>query len=150
MLGTLSLSARRQTSTLSSGVSGSASALSRKGAEALGYETTLIDVFYELGLRMVSLTWNRRNPFADGAAEPDGGGPPSKLWPRARRPGIVGLGIVLDLVHSSEAQIPGTRSSEATCSRARAMRPAGRSYPRRATSRMTSYGHSRSATGYSG
>ena len=75
--------------------------LSMEGAEALGYETTLIDVFYELGLRMVSLTWNRRNPFADGAAEPDGGGPLSNLG-RELVDRIAGLGIVLDLVHSSE------------------------------------------------
>jgi membrane dipeptidase len=75
--------------------------LSMEGAEALGYETTLIDVFYELGLRMVSLTWNRRNPFADGAAEPDGGGPLSNLG-RELVDRIAGLGIVLDLVHTSE------------------------------------------------
>ena len=75
--------------------------LSMEGAEALGYETTLIDVFYELGLRMVSLTWNRRNPFADGAAEPDGGGRLSNLG-RELVDRIAGLGIVLDLVHASE------------------------------------------------
>ena len=71
-----------------------------EGAEALGYETTLIDVFCELGLRMVSLTWNRRNPFADCAAEPDGGGPLSNLG-RELVDRIAGLGIVLDLVHAS-------------------------------------------------
>ena len=80
--------------------------LSMEGAEALGYETTLIDVFYELGLRMVSLTWNRRNPFADGAAEPDGGGPLSNLG-RELVDRIAELGIVLDLVHVERTHILG-------------------------------------------
>ena len=48
--------------------------LSMEGAEALGYDPSLIDVFCDLGVRMVSLTWNRRNAFGDGAAEPAHGG----------------------------------------------------------------------------
>jgi len=75
--------------------------LSMEGAEALGYETTLLDLFHELGVRMVSLTWNRRNPFGDGAAEPEGGGPLSNLG-RELVDRLAGLGIVLDLAHASE------------------------------------------------
>jgi membrane dipeptidase len=74
--------------------------LSMEGVEALGYEPAMIDLFWELGVRMVSLTWNRRNPFADGAAEPGEGG----LSALGRRlvERMVGLGVMLDLVHASE------------------------------------------------
>ena len=59
--------------------------LSIEGMEPLGNEPALIDVFCTLGVRMASLTWNRRNAFADG----DGRGPRGGLSrdrPRARRP----------------------------------------------------------------
>ena len=46
--------------------------LSLEGVEQFGYETWPAETFWELGMRMAGLTWNRRNPFADGAAE-DGG-----------------------------------------------------------------------------
>jgi membrane dipeptidase len=74
--------------------------LSMEGVEALGYEPAMIDLFWELGVRMVSLTWNRRNPFADGAAEPGEGG----LSALGRRlvERMVRLGVLLDLVHASE------------------------------------------------
>ena len=42
--------------------------LSLEGAEPLGYDPWMAEVIWELGVRMMSLTWNRRNPFADGAA----------------------------------------------------------------------------------
>jgi membrane dipeptidase len=75
--------------------------LSMEGVEALGYDPTLIDVFHDLGVRMVSLTWNRRNPFADGAAEPANGGLSNLGRQLVDR--MVGLGgIVIDLVHASE------------------------------------------------
>ena len=50
-------------------------------------------------MRMAGLTWNRRNPFADGAAE-DGG--LSRLG-RALVDELVGLGVILDLAHASPA-----------------------------------------------
>lgn len=74
--------------------------LSMEGMEPLGYDPGLIDVFFELGVRMGSLTWNRRNPFADGAAEPPHGGL-SRLG-RQLVDRMVELGIVVDLAHSSE------------------------------------------------
>lgn len=74
--------------------------LSMEGAEPLGYDPGLIEIMWELGVRMLSLTWNRRNPFADGAAESGAGG----LSRLGRE--LVGrcaeLGIVLDLAHASE------------------------------------------------
>jgi membrane dipeptidase len=75
--------------------------LALEGAEALGYESTLIEVFGDLGVRMMSLTWNRRNPFANGAAEPDGGGPLSNLG-RELIDRISDLAMILDLAHAGE------------------------------------------------
>ena len=46
--------------------------LALEGVEPFGYEVATTDLFWELGLRMAGLTWNRRNPFADGAVESGG------------------------------------------------------------------------------
>jgi len=71
--------------------------LSLEGVEQFGYETWPAETFWELGMRMAGLTWNRRNPFADGAAE-DGG--LSRLG-RALVDELVQLGVILDLAHAS-------------------------------------------------
>jgi membrane dipeptidase len=74
--------------------------LSMEGAEPLGYDPTMADVFWQLGVRMFALTWNRRNPFADGLGEAhDGGlsGLGEALVDRLGR-----LGMVLDLAHASQ------------------------------------------------
>jgi membrane dipeptidase len=72
--------------------------LSLEGVEPFGVETWPADVFHELGVRMAGLTWNRRNAFADGAAEE--GGSLSRLG-RELVDRLVELGVVLDLAHSS-------------------------------------------------
>lgn len=74
--------------------------LSMEGVEALGYDPGLFDVFSRLGVRMVSLTWNRRNPFADGVAEAPHGGL-SELG-KALLARLDGLPVVLDLAHANE------------------------------------------------
>ena len=74
--------------------------LSLEGAEALGYDPWMAEVVWELGVRMMSLTWNRRNPFADGAAESGVGGL-SELG-RQLVDRCVELGMILDLAHASE------------------------------------------------
>lgn len=71
--------------------------LSLEGVEQFGYEVWPAETFWELGVRMVGLTWNRRNPYADGAAE-DGG--LSRLG-RALVDELVELGVILDLAHAS-------------------------------------------------
>jgi membrane dipeptidase len=74
--------------------------LSMEGAEPLGYDPEMADIFWELGVRMFSLTHNRRNAFADGAAEPAHGGLSNlgkKLVDR-----LAAQGAMIDLVHSSE------------------------------------------------
>jgi membrane dipeptidase len=71
--------------------------LSLEGVEPFGFETWPAETFWELGMRMAGLTWNRRNPYADGAAE-DGG--LSGLG-RALVDELVRLGVILDLAHAS-------------------------------------------------
>ncbi len=73
--------------------------LSLEGVEQFGYELWPAETFWELGMRMAGLTWNRRNPYADGAAE-DGG--LSRLG-RALVDELVELGVILDLAHASPA-----------------------------------------------
>lgn len=72
--------------------------LSLEGVEQFGVETWPADLFHALGVRMVGLTWNRRNAFADGAAE--GGGGLSRLG-RELVDRLVSLGVILDLAHAS-------------------------------------------------
>jgi membrane dipeptidase len=72
--------------------------LALEGVEPFGYEVGTADLFWELGLRIAGLTWNRRNPFADGAAEEGG---LSRLG-RSLLARFAELGIVLDLAHASE------------------------------------------------
>jgi membrane dipeptidase len=72
--------------------------LALEGVECFGVETWPADVFHTLGVRMAGLTWNRRNAFADGAAE-DGGGL-SRLG-RELVDHLVSLGVILDLAHAS-------------------------------------------------
>jgi membrane dipeptidase len=71
-----------------------------EGAEPLGYDPRLIEVMWDLGVRMLGLTWNRRNPFADGAAESGAGGL-SRLG-RELVARCADLGIVVDLAPASE------------------------------------------------
>lgn len=73
--------------------------LALEGVEPFGVETWPVDLFWELGLRMASLTWNRRNAYADGANERGG------LSAAGRRlvARMGGLRIALDLSHASEA-----------------------------------------------
>jgi membrane dipeptidase len=74
--------------------------LSVEGAESFGYDPWMAEVFWRLGARMIGLTWNRRNPFADGAAESGNGGL-SNLG-RKLVDLCVELGYVIDLAHASE------------------------------------------------
>jgi membrane dipeptidase len=74
--------------------------LSMEGAEPFGYDPETADIFWELGVRMFALTWNRRNAFADGLAEPPGGGL-SRLG-SALVDRLAQHGAILDLAHASE------------------------------------------------
>ena len=72
--------------------------LALEGVECFGVETWPADVFHTLGVRMASLTWNRRNAFCDGAAEEGGG--LSRLG-RELVDRLVRLGVIVDLAHAS-------------------------------------------------
>lgn len=74
--------------------------LSIEGMEPLGNEPGLIDVFCTLGVRMASLTWNRRNAFADGTAESPVGGL-SRIG-RQLVDRMAALPIAFDLAHANE------------------------------------------------
>lgn len=74
--------------------------LSIEGAEALGSSPELIDAFWALGVRMVGLTWSRRNAFADGSGEPSAGGLSRLGGELVDR--LVALGCAVDLAHASE------------------------------------------------
>jgi membrane dipeptidase len=71
--------------------------LALEGVEPFGYEVATADLFWELGLRMAGLTWNRRNPFADGAADEGG---LSRLG-RTLLGRFAEHGVILDLAHAS-------------------------------------------------
>jgi len=75
--------------------------LALEGAEALGSDVELLDVFFRMGVRMISLAWNRRTMFADGVAERDTGGKLTSLGVRAIAE-MERLGITLDVSHLSE------------------------------------------------
>lgn len=78
-----------------------------EGADPLVDDISLIEVFYKLGLRMIGLTWNHRNAFADGLRV---GPRPSGLTELGRElvERMQELGIVLDLAHIAE---PGFRDA---------------------------------------
>jgi len=76
--------------------------LALEGAEAIDRELTIVDILYRLGVRLASITWNRRTIFADGAGEGDGKGGLTRLGVElAHR--MEELGILVDVSHLSEA-----------------------------------------------
>jgi membrane dipeptidase len=75
--------------------------LSFEGFEPLGSELRFLDLYYKLGLRMASLTHNRRNLYADGPQYGVKTGGLTALGKQAIRR-MNELGIVVDLVHMNE------------------------------------------------
>lgn len=74
--------------------------LALEGAEPLEGSLELLEVFYRLGVRCLSLTWNRRNVYADGVGEESTGGGLSRIGRKTVRC-MNELGIILDLAHIS-------------------------------------------------
>ena len=60
----------------------------------------MIEAFWALGVRMVGLTWARRNAFADGSGEPSPGGLSRLGQELVDR--LLALGCAIDLAHASE------------------------------------------------
>jgi membrane dipeptidase len=73
--------------------------LSLEGVEPLGSDPDLIDHFWGVGVRMVGLTWNLRNAFADGLGVDDDRGLSGLGGELVDR--LVELGAMLDLAHAS-------------------------------------------------
>jgi membrane dipeptidase len=78
--------------------------LSFEGGEPLGQSLALLDIFYRLGLRMISLTHSRRNALADGTQLGVTTGGLTSLG-RALIERMHELGIVVDLAHLADTGI---------------------------------------------
>ncbi|GAB4556551.1 MAG: dipeptidase [Anaerolineae bacterium] len=109
---------------------GVAAIVGMEGAEPLDGSIELLHIFYRLGLRLLGLTWNRRNAAADGldCARTAGGLTPFgvQLVRECNR-----LGIVLDIAHLAPAGVEEvlTESAQpviASHANARALCPAPR------------------------
>jgi membrane dipeptidase len=72
-----------------------------EGLEPLGYSLKFLDLFYELGLRMASLTHNRRNFFADGTQYHIHTGGLTEMGRQAIKR-MNELGIVVDVGHINQ------------------------------------------------
>ncbi|MBK8021247.1 MAG: dipeptidase [Chloroflexi bacterium] len=78
--------------------------LSFEGGEPLGRNLDLLDIFYRLGLRMVSLTHSRRNDLADGTQLYTQTGGLTQLGQELIRR-MNTLGMVVDLAHLSNTGV---------------------------------------------
>lgn len=76
--------------------------LAIEGAEPVGNSVELIDVLWRAGVRMCSLTWNRRTMMADGVGERDTGGRLTNLGVQSVIR-MEELGMIVDVSHLSEA-----------------------------------------------
>lgn len=75
--------------------------LSLEGVDALGGELSYVRILFDLGVRMIGITWNYANWAADGVLEPRNGGFTLKgrqLIKECNR-----LGMIIDVSHLSEA-----------------------------------------------
>ena len=66
--------------------------------ESVRDEMRYIRIFHELGIRMMHLTYNRRNPIGDGAGEPHDGG--LSDFGKAAVAEMNKLGLIVDVAHS--------------------------------------------------
>lgn len=75
--------------------------LAMEGAEAFGREAGLLRLFFELGLRMIGLTWNRANSLAEGSGENTGAG--LSLVGQQLVAQMAHYPVMLDVSHLNEA-----------------------------------------------
>jgi membrane dipeptidase len=75
--------------------------LAMEGAEGLGRDVGLIRLFFELGLRMIGLTWNRANALAEGSGENTGAG--LTFLGRQLVASMADYPVILDVSHLNEA-----------------------------------------------
>ncbi len=74
--------------------------LAMEGAEGLGRDVALVRFFFEVGLRMLGLTWNRANALAEGCGEDTGAG--LSCLGRELVRGLADYPVILDVSHLSE------------------------------------------------
>jgi membrane dipeptidase len=70
----------------------------RQEWESTRDELRMIRIFYQLGIRMMHLTYNRRNPIGDGAGEPGNGG--LSDFGHAVVAELNRCGVIVDVAHS--------------------------------------------------
>ena len=70
----------------------------RQAWESTRDELRLVRIFHELGIRMMHLTYNRRNPIGDGAGEPHDGG--LSDFGKAAVAEMNKVGVIVDVAHS--------------------------------------------------
>ena len=75
--------------------------LALEGAEGFGNDLAFFRTFHRLGMRVMGLTWNHRNAFADGTGEQATGGGLTKLGFAAVKE-MNHLNILIDLSHINE------------------------------------------------
>lgn len=75
--------------------------LSIEGADFLGDDLFLLDLVHDMGVRLITLTWNWRNTIADGV-KVGGNGGLTDFGKRAVRK-LQELGIIVDVSHLSES-----------------------------------------------
>jgi membrane dipeptidase len=77
-----------------------AGVLALEGCDGLQEDAAILRLLYRLGVRMVGLTWERRNAFADGTGVPNPGGL-TKIGRTAVRE-MAGNQVILDVSHLAE------------------------------------------------
>lgn len=75
--------------------------LSLEGGEALEGEIAVLRLFYQLGVRMVGLTWNHRNALADGVRDRETGGGLTAFGKNVVKE-MNRLGMIVDVSHLSD------------------------------------------------
>lgn len=75
--------------------------LAIEGGEGI-FDESALRIFYRLGVRMISLTWNQRNQFADGIGELETNGGLTILGKNILRE-MEELGMILDVSHIAPA-----------------------------------------------
>lgn len=70
----------------------------RQRWESVRDELRFVRIFHELGIRMMHLTYNRRNPMGDGAGEPHDGG--LSDFGKAAIAEMNRVGVIVDVAHS--------------------------------------------------
>ncbi len=79
---------------------GAYSILAIEGGEALGGDTNTLSMYYDAGVRLITLTWNWANEIAEGVCEDRGGGLTD--FGRQVVSAMENMGIMIDVSHLSK------------------------------------------------